>query len=104
MKHPLMPALLATTATLLIASVAGITPALAATGDVIVFGSEYEELTTYNDPEGCHKLPLTAHVLINKTDKPVQTYGDPLCLTPSHTVRPGYGAHVEAGSGSFSTD
>ncbi|MDT0270785.1 hypothetical protein RM844_31400 [Streptomyces sp. DSM 44915] len=59
-------------------------------------------MTNYQDPTGCHKLPLDAHVLSNNTDGPVVIYGDPLCLTPGLTVQPGYGSHVAPGSGSFS--
>ncbi|MDA3643887.1 hypothetical protein LZ318_33265 [Saccharopolyspora indica] len=76
--------------------------AAAAGGDVVVFETEVQQLTTYTSPEGCHKLPMAAHVLVNNTDKPVQIYGDPFCLTPSLTVAPGYGSHVAPGSGSFS--
>ncbi|WP_062213914.1 hypothetical protein [Streptomyces sp. NBRC 109706] len=84
-------------------SAAVFTPsAHAATGDVSVFGTELSPVTTYESPEGCHKLPLDAHVLINNSDSPVRIYGDPFCLTPSLTVQPGYGSHVAPGSGSFS--
>ncbi|EPD93682.1 hypothetical protein ACH4LN_16930 [Streptomyces albus] len=76
--------------------------ASAATGDVVVFQTELQPLTQYENPEGCHKLPAAAHVLTNRTDKPVKIYGDPFCLTPGLTVQPGYGSHVAPGSGSFS--
>ncbi|MFE1407435.1 hypothetical protein ACFW5D_28095 [Streptomyces sp. NPDC058770] len=39
---------------------------------------------------------------MNRSDRPVTVYGDPLCLTPGLVVQPGYGAHVVPGSGSFS--
>jgi hypothetical protein len=74
----------------------------ATTGQVTVFSTEFQELDSWENPVGCQKLPLAAHVLINQTDKPVQTFGDPLCLVPNLTVQPGYGAHVAAGTGSFS--
>jgi hypothetical protein len=64
--------------------------------------TEMQQLTTYENPDGCHKLPLAAHVLNNQTDEPVRIYGDPLCLGPSVTVEPGHGSHVPPGSGSFS--
>lgn len=76
--------------------------ALAATGQVTVFETEVQELTTYDDPSGCQKLPPAAHVLNNKTDEPVRIYGDPLCVGPSLVVQPGHGSHVAPGSGSFS--
>lgn len=76
--------------------------ASAATGDITVFETELQPLTTYENPEGCHKLPAFAHVLTNRTDKPVKVYGDPFCLTPALTVQPGHGSHVAPGSGSFS--
>ncbi|MEU1719672.1 hypothetical protein [Nonomuraea sp. NPDC005692] len=77
-------------------------PALAATGQVVVFQTEPVPLEIYDDPSGCTRLPLAAHVLNNQTDQPVRVHGDPFCLGPSVTVRPGYGSHVPAGSGSFS--
>ncbi|GAA4867779.1 hypothetical protein [Saccharopolyspora cebuensis] len=76
--------------------------ASAATGEVVVFETEVQQATTWANPNGCQKLPLAAHVLVNQTDQPVRIYGDPFCLTPSLTVEPGYGAHVMPGSGSFS--
>ncbi|GAA1973759.1 hypothetical protein [Amycolatopsis minnesotensis] len=76
--------------------------ASAATGKVIVFEVEITSLTTYDNPSGCKKLPPLAHVLVNETDSPVKIYGDPFCLSPSLTVRPGYGSHVAPASGSFS--
>lgn len=76
--------------------------AVAATGTVSVFGTELEQVTNYDSPSGCQKLPVTAHVLVNNTDAPVRIYADPFCLTPSLTVPGGYGSHVAPGSGSFS--
>jgi hypothetical protein len=74
----------------------------AATGRVVVFSTELQELDIRENPEGCQKLPAAAHVLINETDEVVNTYGDPLCMTPGLSVQPGYGAHVAPGTGSFS--
>jgi hypothetical protein len=75
---------------------------VAATGRVVVFSTELQELDIAENPEGCRKLPVAAHVLINETDTVVNTYGDPLCLVPNLSVQPGYGAHVAPGTGSFS--
>ncbi|WP_406145855.1 hypothetical protein [Streptomyces sp. NBC_01012] len=72
------------------------------TGEVTVFRTEVAPLTTYAGPRGCHKLPADAHVLVNRSERPVTVYGDPFCLTPGLTVQPGHGAHVAPGSGSFS--
>ena|SRR5215203_6181059 len=77
-------------------------PAVAASGEVSVFETELNPLSTYENPAGCHKLPPAAHVLSNRTDQPVRIYGDPFCMGASLTVQPGYGAHVASGSGSFS--
>ncbi|GHA89114.1 hypothetical protein ACIQRS_04160 [Streptomyces termitum] len=77
-------------------------PAHAAEGTVTVFETEVQPLTVYENPRGCHKLPLAAHVLTNATDRPVRIYGDPFCLGPSVAVPPGHGSHVAPGSGSFS--
>lgn len=79
-------------------------PALAATGQVVVFQLEPIPLEIYNDPSGCMKLPMAAHVLDNQTDKVVRVYGDPFCFGPSLAVRPGYGSHVQPGSGSFAVE
>ncbi|GAA3863970.1 hypothetical protein [Streptomyces sedi] len=76
-------------------------PAHAAEGEVSVFSTEFGPLTTYDNPVGCHKLPLDAHVLSNQTERPVTIYADPFCVTPGLTVQPGYGSHVAPGSGSF---
>jgi hypothetical protein len=77
-------------------------PAVAATGDVTVFSLETVPVTVYHDPVACQKLPPGAHVLVNQTEDDVRIYADPLCLTPSLTIHPGYGSHVAPGSGSFS--
>ncbi|MFJ3098741.1 hypothetical protein [Streptomyces hydrogenans] len=73
-----------------------------ATGDVVVFSTEFQPLDVYRDPAGCHQLPTVAHVLTNQTDRPVRIYGNPFCLGPSVVVQPGYGTHVPGGAGSFS--
>ncbi|WP_235965771.1 hypothetical protein [Herbidospora solisilvae] len=79
-------------------------PAHAATGQVVVFSTEFTPLSIYNDPEGCHKLPLASTQLNNQTDRPVRVYLDPFCLTPSITVQPGHGSRVPPVTGSFSVD
>jgi hypothetical protein len=96
-------------AAVLVAVVSGLTisiltgvPADAATGDVTVFSTELQPLDVFHNPTGCLKLPLAAHVLVNQTSSDVRTYADPLCLSPSLTIHPGYGSHVAPGSGSFS--
>ena len=71
---------------------------------ITVFSTEVTELTTWDDPTGCQTLPVGAHVLINQSDKTVNTYGDPLCLTPSLAVAPGYGTHVAPSAGSFAVE
>jgi hypothetical protein len=73
-----------------------------ASGRVVVFSTELQALDSWEDPEGCQKLPVAAHVLVNETDEVVRTYGDPLCMSPNLSVEPGYGAHVSPGTGSFS--
>lgn len=72
------------------------------TGKIVVFSSEVTELAVWEDPAGCVKLPVDAHVLVNQSDQDVMIYGDPFCLTPGLTVAPGFGSHVAPGSGSFS--
>jgi hypothetical protein len=77
-------------------------PAQAATGRVAVFSTEFTPVQVYEDPNGCNKLPLDAHVLVNLTDAEIVVHGDPLCLTPGLVVQPEHGSHVSPGSGSFS--
>ncbi|MFF7159537.1 hypothetical protein [Streptomyces sp. NPDC008139] len=84
------------------------TPAQAATGQVVVFSVEGQPLKVYQDPTGCQRLPVTAHVLDNLTDQPVKVFADPFCTLPATlptsgvgVLPPGYGTHV-TGVGSFS--
>jgi len=79
-------------------------PAQAAAGNVVVFSTEFERLETYRNPEGCNKLPIAAHVLVNLSSSEVVVHGDPFCLTPGFTVNQGFGSHVAPGSGSFSVN
>jgi hypothetical protein len=75
----------------------------ASTGQVVVFSTEFQPLTTWENPEGCQHLPAGAHVLTNQTDMAVTVYGDPFCMTPSPVrVSPGHGSHVPPTAGSFS--
>ncbi|GAB2499678.1 hypothetical protein [Nocardiopsis aegyptia] len=78
-------------------------PAHAATGEVIVFTTEFEELTTYQDPASgsCRQLPPTAHVVINRTDADVYIHAGPACWGPGVTVAPDHGWHAPP-SGMFS--
>ncbi len=74
-------------------------------GRVTVFSIETVPLTptrldVTENPSGCIKLPLLAHVLVNTTDAPVTVYPDPGCLTLGLTITPGFGGHV-IGSGSY---
>ncbi|WP_062353026.1 hypothetical protein [Herbidospora yilanensis] len=79
-------------------------PAHAATGQVVVFSTEFTPLSIYSDPAGCHRLPLASHQLNNQTDMPVRVYLDPFCMTQSITIQPGHGSHVPPLTGSFSVD
>ncbi|MEU9686110.1 hypothetical protein [Amycolatopsis japonica] len=79
-------------------------PAQAVAGEVVVFSTEFERLDTYRNPEGCNKLPIAAHVLVNLSSSEVVIHADPLCLTPGLPVAPGFGSHVAPGSGSFSVN
>jgi hypothetical protein len=85
-----------------LASVPTAAPAqAAATGRVVVFNNEVVHLTVYEDPSGCYALPVGAHVVTNLTNGDIRIYADLMCLSPSLTVKPGYGSHVSA-VGSFS--
>lgn len=78
-------------------------PAQAATGEVIVFTTEFEELTTYQDPASgsCRPLPPTAHVVINRTDADVFIHAGRTCFVPGVPVAPDHGWHAPP-SGMFS--
>ncbi|RKS09722.1 hypothetical protein DFP74_5464 [Nocardiopsis sp. Huas11] len=81
----------------------GTGPAQAATGEVIVFTTELEELTTYQDPASgsCMALPATAHVVINRTDADVYIHPGRTCFLPGVQVAPDHGWHAPP-SGMFS--
>ncbi|MFD3683285.1 hypothetical protein ACFWTE_00500 [Nocardiopsis sp. NPDC058631] len=81
----------------------GAAPAQAATGEVVVFTTEFEDLVRYADPASgsCVRLPATAHVLVNLTDANVRLHADPLCFGPGVTVEPDRGWHAPP-SGLFS--
>ncbi|MCG8914372.1 hypothetical protein L6E12_00990 [Actinokineospora sp. PR83] len=79
-------------------------PAEDSTNQVVVFQHEFTELTVFEDPKGCERLPTGSHVISNQTDHEITIYSDPLCLLPIEPVskiKPGYGTHVSA-VGSFS--
>jgi hypothetical protein len=78
-------------------------PAQAATGQVVVFSTEIQPLDVYTDPTGCHRLPITSHVIDNLTDQPIHVFLDPFCTVPAPipVLAPNYGSHV-SNVGSFS--
>lgn len=81
----------------------GAAPAHAATGEVVVFTTEFEDLVRYSDPESgsCVRLPATAHVLVNLTDTDVSLHAGTRCAGPGVTVEPDRGWHAPP-SGLFS--
>ncbi|MDT0328337.1 hypothetical protein [Nocardiopsis lambiniae] len=85
----------------------GVVPAHAATGEVVVFTTEFEDVVRYADPAsgGCVRLPATAHVLVNLTDTDVRIHAGPWCSGPGVTVEPERGWHAPpSGLFSFSVD
>ncbi|MFJ9556653.1 hypothetical protein ACIRPH_22820 [Nocardiopsis sp. NPDC101807] len=95
---------LSTVAAALLGSVLlGASPAQAATGEVVVFTTEFEDLVRYSDPASgsCVRLPGTAHVLVNLTDADVRLHAGTRCLGPGVTVAPDRGWHAPP-SGLFS--
>ena len=78
-------------------------PAQAATGEVVVFTTEFEDLVRYSDPApgSCVRLPDTAHVLVNLTDANVRLHAGTRCFGPGVTVAPDRGWHAPP-SGLFS--
>ena len=81
----------------------GVSPAHAATGEVVVFTTEFEDLVRYPDPASgsCVQLPATAHVLVNLTDADVRLHAGPGCWGPGVVVEPDRGWHAPP-SGMFS--
>jgi hypothetical protein len=101
-----MRALVSAAAALAVAvggTVTGAAPAYAATGEVVVFTTEFENLRHYPDPPSgsCHRLPETAHVLVNLTDANVRMHAGPGCFGPGVVVAPDRGWHAPP-SGLFS--
>ncbi len=101
-----MRALVSAAAVLVLAAAGtavGAVPAHAATGEVVVFTTEFEELLRYPDPSSgsCHRLPATAHVLVNLTDENVRMHAGRTCVGPGITVAPDRGWHAPP-SGLFS--
>lgn len=85
------------------AALLGAAPAHAATGEVVVFTTEFEDLMRYPDPASgsCTVLPRTAHVLVNLTDAEVTMHAGRGCFGPGATVSPDRGWHAPP-SGLFS--
>ncbi|WP_306371008.1 hypothetical protein [Nocardiopsis sp. CC223A] len=81
----------------------GAAPAHAATGEVVVFTTEFEDLLRYPDPVSgsCTALPPTAHVLVNLTDAEVSMHAGRGCFGPGAVVAPDRGWHAPP-SGMFS--
>ncbi|MCC9310005.1 hypothetical protein LN042_23520 [Kitasatospora sp. RB6PN24] len=82
-------------------------PAQAASGQVVVYSTQFRPLDVYQDPHGCKKLPLDTHVVFNMTNSPIKVYADPFCTIPITedpttvgTLEPGHGSHA-GGAGSF---
>ncbi|MFF4197279.1 hypothetical protein [Nonomuraea sp. NPDC001831] len=101
MKSRLAFAALATAA-VTVSPLAATAPALAATGEVVVFTNALQPLFVYTNPNGCHNLPADPHQINNQTDSEVRLYAFPGCIGPvAWILRPGYGVNT-APIGSFS--
>jgi hypothetical protein len=95
---------LSTVAALVLGSLfLGAAPAHAATGEVVVFTTEFEDVVRYTDPASgsCVRLPVTAHVLVNLSDTDVRLHAGTWCGGPGVTVEPERGWHAPP-SGLFS--
>lgn len=66
-------------------------------GKVVVFETEFTEMTTFDNPEACNNAPELAHTIMNHTDKPITLYADDRCGVPLVDVKPGFGSHVAPG-------
>jgi hypothetical protein len=74
----------------------------AATGEVVVYTAEVVPLDVYENPSGCYALPEGAHVLVNRTNRPLKVYGTPGCFgVPVLTVEEDWGSHVPPAAASF---
>jgi hypothetical protein len=95
-------AVLSSTLTIAALLVAAGPAAGAATGEVVVFSTEVVALDVHEDPDGCYALPEGAHVLANRTDRPVKVYGTPKCFgIPLLSVEANRGSHVPPAAASF---
>ena len=66
----------------------------AATGRVVVFSTELTPLEIYENPHGCHAIPVTSHVLVNLMTSRIVVYGNPFCFGLGLPIAAGYGSHV----------
>ncbi len=87
----------------LTSALVGAVPAHAATGEVVVFSTEFVDLVRYPDAASgsCTVLPPTAHVLVNLTDAEVSMHAGRGCFGPGVPVAPNRGWHAPP-SGLFS--
>jgi hypothetical protein len=77
---------------------------VAATGTVIVFSTEFQQLDRYENPTGCISMPPLAHIVVNLTNRSLSAYALPGCAGPPvFAIRPNYGVHT-AGFGSVRVD
>ncbi|MFI6803326.1 hypothetical protein [Streptosporangium canum] len=91
-----------TAAAVAISPLAAAAPALAASGEVVVYSTELQPLYVYANPNGCQNLPPAAHQMNNRTDADVRLYVYPGCIGPvAWILKPGYGVHTPP-IGSFS--
>ncbi|GAA2786719.1 hypothetical protein [Crossiella cryophila] len=84
------------------AALTGTAQATPAIGEVIVYTVDTLPVVVFDNPTGCKKIPLGAHVLINRTNRPVEIYANPMCLpVPILILEEDTGAHAPPAAGSF---
>ncbi|MCK2241566.1 MULTISPECIES: hypothetical protein [unclassified Crossiella] len=84
------------------AALTGTAQATPAVGEVIVYSLDTMPVAIFDNPKGCYSIPVGAHVLINRTNRPVEIYPNPACLLlPILTLKEDTGAHAPPAAGSF---
>lgn len=102
MRRTAMALAVALTASAALTSSAQASPAQASpgNGEVLVFTVDLVKATVFEDPRGCHELPLGAHVLINRTNRPIKIFPTG-CFGIGLTIGEGVGIHVPPAMGAF---
>lgn len=86
----------------LAAGIAGPASAKEPSDQVLVFIADaLVPVEKFASPDGCYRLPLGTHVVINDTDSPIALHAAPDCSGVGIDLAPEHGAHELPAFGSF---